>query len=216
MFTGLIQAVGQIYQLERAPSFTTKLALALPWSDLTLGESIAVDGACLTVESLSQVGGVEIASFDVSEETLARTVVGLYRAGGWVNLERSLRVGDRMGGHYVMGHIDGKAVLHSIERLNDFTRWVIACDRSDLFSYLVEKGAVALNGASLTINERWRAGDTMLFSIMLVPHTLLHTTFGQFQVGQALNIEVDVLVKAMLQRHNYSDERPRTEEYGAF
>ena len=157
-----------------------------PLPRLALGESIAVNGACLTVT------GIQGRRFrvDVSPETLRRTTLGTLAKDGRVNLERALRVGDRLGGHVVLGHVDGVGKLEKIEPDGDWVLYRFRAPR-ELASYLVEKGSIAVDGVSLTIFA-CRAGR---FTVALIPHTLARTTLGTGRPGDGVNLEADVLLK---------------------
>ena len=153
---------------------------------LALGESIAVNGACLTVT------GIQGRRFrvDVSPETLRRTTLGTLAKDGRVNLERALRVGDRLGGHVVLGHVDGVGKLEKIEPDGDWLLYRFRAPR-ELGAYLVEKGSIAVDGVSLTIFACRAAG----FTVALIPHTLARTTLGTLRPGSGVNLEADVLLK---------------------
>ena len=138
-------------------------AVALPVAELSNGESIAVDGVCLTVTSFSQKGF----AVDVSPESLDATTLGSKKAGARVNLERALRLSDRLGGHLVSGHVDGQATLQSVRRAGAFTRLDFNAPK-DLLAFMIVKGSVAIDGISLTINTVESSG----FSVMIIPHTL--------------------------------------------
>jgi riboflavin synthase len=187
MFTGLVEALGRVEAVveERAGR---RLTIAWPGLDepLAIGESIAVNGCCLTVVAIGE------SSFEVQAgpETLLRTNLGSLQVGSPVNLERSLRVGDRLGGHFVQGHIDVTAEL--IERRPE-GEWEFLSFRIDpaWTPLMVEKGAIAVDGVSLTLVE---VGEDR-FSVMLIPHTLAVTTLGTLRPGGLVNIETDVLAK---------------------
>ena len=187
MFTGLIEALGTI---SRATEENAGRRFTIDWpsldSPLALGESIAVNGCCLTVVSIDDH------RFDVQlgPETLERTNLGTKRAGDLVNLERSLRVGDRLGGHFVQGHVDATASL--VERRPegewDFLAFQIDSRWTPL---MVEKGSIAVDGVSLTLVNVSDSG----FSVMLIPHTLAATTLGTLKPNELVNIETDMLAK---------------------
>ena len=159
-------------------------AAALP--RLVLGESIAVDGACLTVTGRAGSGF----TVDVSPETLRRTTLGHFTAGRRVNLERALRVGDRLGGHVVQGHVDGTGALERITPDRDWSLYRFRVPRT-VVPYLVEKGSIAIDGVSLTVFAC--RGSTC--TVALIPHTLAQTTLGERKPGDAVNVEADVLMK---------------------
>jgi riboflavin synthase len=185
MFTGIVQEVGTVAALRRrGPSADVEVQCAL--ASLVLGESVAVDGVCLTVTAVMP-GGFRA---DVSAETLARTTLGAASRGDAVNIERALRVDDRLGGHIVAGHVDGvgavraRAMSGEAERVEFDAPW-------EVLRFIAEKGSVAIDGASLTVN----AVDARGFSVMLVPFTRGHTTLGAKPPGRAVNLEADVLAR---------------------
>jgi len=187
MFTGIIQSVGVI-QEARAARGGTMLVLegTVPGEPLALGESIAVSGPCLTVQEVRPRG---FAVF-TSEETLRRTTLGRAAAGRPVNLERALRLGDRLGGHLVTGHVDGMGRLQQalpVGEARQLTFWMPA----DLRPLIAPKGSIAVDGVSLTVNEV--RGDR--FSVMVIPHTLAVTTLGRLRPGDEVNLEADPLAR---------------------
>jgi riboflavin synthase len=185
VFTGLVEATGRLRR--RTPRGTGfRIEIATDLGPLTLGESIAVNGACLTVVS-AEGGGFEA---DVSIETNERTSLGAVAPGDLVNLERSLAVGDRLGGHFVAGHVDGIAVVSSIVRESDALRVGVEAP-ADLSRFIAEKGSVTLDGVSLTVNRVRGTG----FEVMLIPHTVSVTTLKSLAVGRKLNLEVDLLAR---------------------
>ena len=152
----------------------------------SLGDSVAINGVCLTVVA---VDGDRLA-FDAVPETLSRSSLGRLTAGSPVNLESALRAGDALGGHYVQGHVDGVGAVRTVEPEGDGRRiWFDA--PTDLLRYVVEKGSIAIEGTSLTI----AALDESGFAVALIPHTLEATTFGSLEAGDPVNLEVDVLAK---------------------
>lgn len=157
-----------------------------PLPRLALGESIAVNGACLTVTAMQ---GRRF-RVDVSPETLRRTTLGRLAKDGRVNLERALRVGDRLGGHVVLGHVDGVGTLEKIQPDGDWLLYRFRVPRT-IGPYLVEKGSIAVDGVSLTVFA-CRAGK---FTVALIPHTLAKTTLGTLAPGTGVNLEADVLLK---------------------
>lgn len=187
MFTGIIEATGKVRALVRQGR-SARLEVEVPWNDLSLGESVSVDGACLTVAGLLRGGFAA----DISAETLRRTIAGQYRAGTSINLERALKLGERLGGHLVYGHVDG--VGKTIRLIKRAEHWEIevSIDRR-LLRYIVDKASVAINGISLTVAQRLPAG----FSLSIVPHTLKATTVSGWRTGDRVNIEVDMVAKHM-------------------
>ncbi len=186
MFTGLVEALGVVREVTQDGAGRT-LTVATPFAaELTLGESIAVNGTCLTVVAHD----AEACRFEVGPESLSRTNLGELRVGDRVNLERSMRVGDRLGGHWVQGHIDG---VGRLERRVPDGPWLgvwFLCP-PELAAQMVPKGSVAVDGVSLTLVEVTANG----FSVALIPHTLDNTTLGIKQPGDAVNLETDILAK---------------------
>ncbi len=187
MFTGLIEDVGRVAASERrGEAGLLRIETALTVSEIAIGDSVAVNGACLTVTA---VDGKAL-TFDVSPETLSRTTVGTVRSGSSVNLERALRCGDRLGGHIVTGHIDCIASLARLRenagnRVLDFTLPTASA------RYLVEKGSVAVDGVSLTLNS---VGSDR-FSVNIIPHTFTATNLSKLRIGDQVNIETDIIGK---------------------
>lgn len=188
MFTGLVEDVGTVARADRR-SDALVLAIRpqrLPLGELALGESVCHDGCCLTVTEIGRDSFTVLAG----AETLARTTLGGLRVGSKVNLERSLRMGDRLGGHWVTGHIDGTGELR-VRR--DMGANLVLGVRTPLalLKYIVEKGSIAIAGTSLTVN----AVDAESFSVAIIPHTRDHTTLGALAIGDRVNLEVDILAK---------------------
>ena len=188
MFTGIVQEVGKIAEIEPVKSSMRMRILAprLDFTDVVLGDSIAVSGPCLTVTGFES-GQFEV---DVSAETLARTTLGERKAGDEVNLEKALRFNDRLGGHLVSGHIDGVGKIKLRESLDEYIRFVVNIP-SELSKYLAFKGSVSLDGVSLTVNE---AGKDE-FEVLTIPHTLDNTTLGGSEIGSTINVEVDLVAR---------------------
>lgn len=188
MFTGIVEEMGRIRRLT-GDGTVARLDIE---ADLTtagseVGASVAVNGTCLTVVER----GRGRFAFDLGPETLARTALGHLRAGDRVNLERPLRLGGALGGHLVLGHVDGVGSVEAVTRVESTTRVRIVLGDAGLAPLLIPKGSVAVDGVSLTV-----AGlDTAWFEIMLIPHTLAVTTLGELRPGQAVNIETDVIGK---------------------
>jgi riboflavin synthase len=187
MFTGIIEATARVERVEpKGGGSRLVLATARPLAKLAIGESIAVAGACLTVTSARD----RRFTVEVSPETLRRTTLGGLRPGDRVNLERSLRVGDRFGGHVVQGHVDGVGALEAITPDGDWSLYRFRAPAS-LAPYLVEKGSIAVDGVSLTVF----ACRGSRFTVALIPHTLAVTTLGTRRPGDRVNVEADVLLK---------------------
>ena len=186
MFTGLIADLGSVDAVEQGPDGATLTVASALAGELAEGDSIAVNGVCLTAT------GVDGSSFraEAMNETLARSSLGRLAPGDRVNLELALRAGDRLGGHFVQGHVDGTATVRAV-RDDGFSRVVTLEAPAELVPYLVEKGSVALDGVSLTVS----ALDGDGFSVSLIPETLKRTNLGQIGEGSLMNIEVDMLAK---------------------
>ena len=191
MFTGIISDVGQIIDLTPSGDLRRlRIASAFDAGTISLGASIANSGACLTVVGVEPRGVGAAISFDVGAETLAVTTLGQWREGGRVNLERSLRVGDELGGHMVSGHVDGVAEILSRRDFDGMAHFRFRAP-TDLAKFIAMKGSVALDGTSLTVNAV--DGDT--FEVLLIPHTLEVTTWGERRAGDRVNIEVDQMAR---------------------
>jgi len=188
VFTGLIEDVGTVAEVIRmGGKFRLTVAVdRLPTAEIQIGDSIAVNGTCLTVVA-TQSGSF---SADVSPETVARTSLAKIQGRDTVNLERALRLSDRLGGHLVYGHVDGTAVLEGKREDGNAARMTFRHGR-DLSRYLVPKGSVAIDGISLTVNEVFDEG----FTIAVIPHTLEKTTLRHRKIGEIVNIEVDIFAK---------------------
>jgi riboflavin synthase len=187
MFTGLVEDVGTVARADRR---SDALVLAIrpsriPVAELTVGESVCHDGACLTVTDI----GRDSFSVLAGAETLQRTTLGSRRIGKKVNLARSRRVGDRLGGHWVTGHIDGTGEL--VARRDGGANLVLVVRAPALLRHIVEKGSIAIAGVSLTVN----AVDAETFSVAIIPHTRDMTTLGELSVGDRINLETDILAK---------------------
>jgi riboflavin synthase len=188
MFTGIVEEVGSVVAVSPVTAtMRLEIRAAATLDGSATGASVAVNGACLTVTERRRDGFV----FDVGPETLARTSLGSLTAGRGVNLERPLRMGDALGGHLVLGHVDGVATVAGLTRVESTARVRIALADPDLEPYLVLKGSVAVEGVSLTV----AALGPGWFEVMLIPHTLQATTLGTLEVGQAVNVESDVIGK---------------------
>lgn len=187
MFTGLIEGTGKLKTLEpRGKDMRLSIQASFDLEGFQTGESVAVDGVCLTAVSWQ----ARAFTVDVSQETLSRSILGQRSVGDEVNLERALRLGDRLGGHLVNGHVDGKARVMARKQRGDSLVFVFEVV-AELGRYIIEKGSVAVNGVSLTVNRC----DEQSFDVNIVPHTARWTTIGTWRVGDEVNIEVDIIGK---------------------
>ena len=188
MFSGIIEAKGEIQEisLDGDSARITIAAGGLSMDDVTLGDSIACSGVCLTVVDFDQSSF----SVDVSSETLKLTTIGQLTSGSAVNLEKALLVSARLGGHIVTGHVDGVGEVVQKEQLSEYVRFVIEAP-SSLSKYIAKKGSICVDGISLTVNEV----DGNRFELMIIPHTLSVTTLGQTLVGTQVNLEIDVVAR---------------------
>ncbi len=206
MFTGLIEGTGTLLRTERRGLDSQMVIRAALEGEFVLGESIAVDGACLTVVSFAE----GVFSADVSAETLSRTTLGRKMQGSRLNLERALRLGDRLGGHLVSGHIDGIAVLKGRHVEGRSIRLVFSAPPG-ILRYVIEKGSVAVNGISLTVNGVSDSG----FDVNIVPHTALATTVDDLRAGNEVNIETDLIgkyVEKLIRPWTGAEEKSRAED----
>ncbi|MBJ6981410.1 riboflavin synthase [Luteimonas sp. MC1572] len=188
MFTGIIEAVGTLEQREaRGGDARLRIAVGnLPFADPALGESIAVNGTCLTVVA----HGAGHFEADASNETLALTTLGGLAEGAPVNLERAMRASDRLGGHLVSGHVDGVGRVLAVSDDGRAQRWRFQAPAA-LMKYIAQKGSICVDGVSLTVNAV--AGDT--FDVALVPHTVANTAFAATTVGDSVNLEIDLVAR---------------------
>jgi riboflavin synthase len=185
MFTGLIEKAGKVKAI-RNSGHSFQVDIIADWSDLFLGESIAVNGACLTASKIFP-GGF---SADLSQETIERTSFSDIKVGAIVNLERAIKAGDRFGGHFVSGHVDCTAKIAKIVRKQGGTEIKIALARNNS-KYIVEKGSVAVDGISLTVSRKEHDG----FWISIIPHTMENANLKDRKTGDKVNLEVDMMVK---------------------
>jgi len=199
MFTGIVQAMGAIVRVEPRGG-DTRLVVdtgSLDATDVAIGDSICVSGVCLTVVAIDATG---IAA-DVSNETLSRTTLGTLKSGDCVNLEKSLRLSDRLGGHLVSGHVDGVGRVVAVESDARSQRWTFEVP-PELSRYIATKGSVCIDGVSLTVNEV----ASNRFGVNLIPHTIGATTFQYKRVGDAVNIEVDLIARYVERLHGSGSE----------
>jgi riboflavin synthase len=192
MFTGIISDLGEVAEVHEKDEGLRRLTIACGYDpdSIDIGASIACSGICLTVVDRGRAGNRCAFAVDAAAETLRRTTAGSWRRGTRLNLERSLRMGDELGGHMVSGHVDGIAELVGRDDFLDSAGLSLRVPHG-LARYIAPKGSVALDGVSLTVNEV--KDDT--FSVLIIPHTLTVTTFGSLQPGARLNIEVDQMAR---------------------
>ena len=190
MFTGIVTDVGTVSSAEQRGDLRLSIATAFDMSTVDLGASIACSGVCLTVVDK----GGDWFAVDLSGETISRTSAGLWQEGARLNLERSLRLGDELGGHIVTGHVDAVGTVVAAKPDGDSLRVEIEVPRA-LGAMIAPKGSVTLDGVSLTVNTVEDAGESTRLSINVIPHTASATTLGHLRTGRQLNVEVDVLAR---------------------
>ncbi len=189
MFTGIVTALGEVKAVETLPGLT-RLTIAAPYAGADIGASIAHDGVCLTVvETETHQNGMRYI-VEVAPESLALTTMGKLRAGDRVNLERSLKVGDELGGHIVQGHVDGLGEVLSVRQDGEGWRLKIKPPH-DIAHLIAPKGSIAVSGVSLTVNEV----DDDGFGVLIIPHTWAVTTLAKLQPGDKVNLEADMMAR---------------------
>lgn len=188
MFTGIITDIGTLVELDRRGDLRARIKTGFDTGSIDMGASIACDGVCLTVVGI----GSDWFDVDISKETVDKTNIGRnhWATGRRINLERALRVGDELGGHIVSGHVDGVAEVIAVTDEGDSTRVTLRAPE-ELARFIAPKGSVALNGTSLTVNEV----DGTDFGINFIPHTKEVTTWGNVEIGDAVNLEIDTLAR---------------------
>lgn len=191
MFTGLIESictVKSVSQRAGGDGLSLTIDLGKLANDSKIGDSIAINGTCLTVARLEG----NLATFDISSETLSKSTLGKLRPSSQVNAELAVKAADRLGGHFVQGHVDGVATIKQINRRGDFSDIKFAAN-AELLDQMIVKGSVAVDGISLTVASM----DETSFSIAIIPETLKKTTLGKAKIGDCVNIETDIIVKAI-------------------
>jgi riboflavin synthase len=191
MFTGIITDVGEVLAvIGRETGRRFRIGTSYDPDDIAIGASIACGGPCLTVVERGIAGNRSFFDVEASPETFDRTTIGAWTKGTRVNLERSLKLGDELGGHLVSGHVDGVAEIVERRDEGDMARFVFEAP-PELARFIAEKGSVSLDGTSLTVN----GVDGARFDVMIIPHTLAVTTWGERQAGDAVNLEIDTLAR---------------------
>ena len=192
MFTGIVTDVGEVLGVEERAEGLRRLTIACAYdpASIAMGASICCAGVCMTAVATGKTDGRGTFSVDAAAETLRLTTVGRWQKGTRVNLERSLKMGDELGGHLVSGHVDGLAELVAREDSTDMAKLTFRVPKP-LARFIAQKGSVALDGVSLTVNDV--TDDT--FSVLIIPHTLSVTTFGALRAGDKINLEIDVMAR---------------------
>jgi riboflavin synthase len=192
MFTGIVTDVGEVRSVKPRASNLHRITIfcRYPRAELIEGASIACSGVCMTVVDTGEEDGRTWFAVDAADETLRVTTVGRWRHGGRVNLERSLKLGDELGGHLVAGHVDSLASVVAREDMTDMARFSLRAPR-ELARFIAPKGSVALDGVSLTVN----AVDGDVFTVLIIPHTLQVTTVGALRHGDDVNLEIDTMAR---------------------
>ena len=190
MFTGIITDVGRVVAAEEKGDLRLRIACGYDVSTVDLGASIACSGVCLTVVDK----GEDWFAVDLSQETLRRSAPGLWAEGARLNLERSLRLGDELGGHIVTGHVDAVGEVEGAVEVGGSLRLTVIAPQ-ELEGYIAPKGSIALDGVSLTVNEVEPVSEGVRFALNIIPHTAAETTFSKVAAGRQVNIEIDILAR---------------------
>ncbi len=196
MFTGIVEDMGLVEAVEKKRNLCT-FSLYAPkvFKGVKLGDSIAIDGVCLTVAKIKG----KVLSFDMMKETLEKTTLGSLRNGSRVNLERAMMAQDRFGGHMVTGHVDGLGKILKVIRDKNYVEFQIAMP-SGLRKFIAPKGSICVNGISLTVGATRRVARTLCFSVYMIPFTMQVTNMSEKKVGDFVNIEVDILARYILRQ----------------
>ena len=194
MFTGIVTHIGSVRQIIKGGDTRLEITVPFETGDLDIGASVACSGSCMTVIEK----GADWFAVSVSGESLAKTTLGRWHRGTAVNLERALKAGDEIGGHIVSGHVDGVGALVSMAREGDSTRMTFEAPEG-LRRFIASKGSITIDGISLTVND---VGSTT-FDINVIPHTQVITTLGERQVGDAVNLEIDMLARYVARLQDY-------------
>ncbi|HHN64509.1 MAG TPA: riboflavin synthase [Nitrospirae bacterium] len=203
MFTGIVKATGRVLSLKKRGSISElKVQNKEIAQEASIGDSISVNGVCLTVTSIDG----DTISFDVSRESLSRTTLGLLKQGEPVNLEPALRGSDRLGGHFVTGHVDATGRIKNIKPLGE-TKEIEIEAPDEIMKYVVEKGSIAIDGISLTVNQV--QGNT--FKVVVIPHTEAITTIGRKGINEKVNLETDIIGKYVYKFMTQSGDKTKDE-----
>ncbi len=195
MFTGIITAIGTIEKMEQRGDAQVRIACPYDPADMAIGASIACAGVCLTVTDRGGEAGKAWFAADISGETMACTTASGWQLGTKLNLERALKIGDEIGGHIVTGHVDSVGEVAAVKPEGQSTRLAVRASRA-ISPFIAEKGSITLDGVSLTVNDiRDRSDGTCDFALNVIPHTAEMTTLGALKVGDATNLEIDVLAR---------------------
>ncbi len=195
MFTGIIEKMG--IAVEKSPN---RITIEIEWKDLKVGESISVNGVCLTVAQSQNLGRF---TADLSSQTVSSTTLGSLKTGSRLNLERALKLGERLGGHFLSGHVDGLGKVRAIVREEEGNLFEVTTS-PEILKYIVSKGSIGIDGISLTVV---RVINGRGFSVSIIPHTKKVTTFGLLKVNDSVNIEVDMLAKYVENLINRKNEK---------
>lgn len=203
MFTGIITDIGKIHDIDLTPGHDTRLVIATSYApaSIDMGASIACNGCCLTVIDKGTANHGNWFAVEASQETLDCTTLGTWAPGSPVNLERALKVGDELGGHIVSGHVDGVGEVVAIDAVDDSKRFRFRAPRA-LIRFIAEKGSVAVDGISLTVNKV----DGDLFDINIIPHTQQKTTLGAAAPGTPVNLEIDMLARYVARLKDFDND----------
>jgi riboflavin synthase, alpha subunit len=201
MFTGIITDIGTIRSAQQRGDLRLVIGCHYDMEGVDIGASIACSGVCLTVVDK----GADWFAVDLSGETVSRTAQGAWAEGRALNLERALKLGDELGGHIVTGHVDGIGEVTAITAEGDSHRVVIRLP-ADLAPYVAAKGSITVDGVSLTVNSVEDRPEGSIFGLNIIPHTWSVTTFGQLAVGQAVNLEIDVLARYLARMKDHQPQ----------
>ena len=194
MFAGIIENFGKVKEFKKKGDYLLRVSTNFKIKDIKKGSSISCNGACLTAHTIKKNGKFVDIDFDISKETIKRTNLSCLKKGSLINLEKSLRVGDEISGHFVFGHIDCTSKLLKINKINDSHEITLKIPK-EIKKFIVNKCSVSLNGVSLTVNEV----SNRTFSVNLVPYTWKNTTFLLIKEGEIINVEVDMLARYVTQ-----------------